>query len=112
MPTVKELKATLDVANVEYCKGARKAALQELVDELAPGKLVDSAPDKQEIPVRTDIKIDIAITMMDGSVHNKELSIVNPGGCIMRSAINNPDKVFEMIKQGLVQIYGTNHIKG
>ena len=64
------------------------------------------------VPVNPSIKIGVEITMMDGSVHNKELSINNPYGCIMKPQINNSDKVFEMVKLGLINMYGLNHIKG
>ena len=113
MPTVKELKTTLDVAEVEYCKGARKAPLQELVDGLpTPGTEPEAPKPMKSEPSSNDIKIDVVLTMQDGTTHGKELAIVNHGGCIMRSDLQKPDMVFEMVKQGLIQMYGAGHIKG
>lgn len=110
MSTVKDLKKTLKVAGVKHSSRANKAALQKLVDGL-PKPEVQTEPTKAP-PSSEDIKIGIAVRMQDGSIHDKELAIVNPGGCIMKSQLNNPDQVFAMVKQGLVQMYGANHIKG
>ena len=65
-----------------------------------------------EQPSNKDIKINVAITMQDGSVHEKEMANEHPAGCIMKSDLNNPNMVFDMFKLGLISIYGSGHIRG
>ena len=95
MSTIAQMKKQLSDAGIAHAAKATKAELETLLEK------------KQNT-----IDIALEITMTDGSVHNQNLSIVNPGGCIFKSQINNPAAVMGMIKDGLGKMYGVNHIRG
>ncbi len=113
MATVPNLKKQLKAAGVEFGKKDLKAALEALVAGLsaAPAEVPAEVPQKSG-PDSTPIKIDIQITLQDGSIAKQELSIINPGGCIKRSQLKNVDRIQSMVRQGLINAYGVQHIKG
>jgi len=60
---------------------------------------------------REDIKITCMVETPDGSVYEKEVSIVNPTGCISVAYVNQPDTVFNLLTEGLIGKLGVNHVK-
>ncbi|MGI9569072.1 MAG: hypothetical protein ACR2PH_04890 [Desulfobulbia bacterium] len=60
---------------------------------------------------RTDIKITCMVETMDGAVHEKEILIANPLGSITRSQVNNPEHIYNIFTQGLINQLGINHVK-
>lgn len=67
-------------------------------------------PKKKPTP-REDVLIEVMITTPDGNVTSKDLRIVNPGGCILRSQLNNADKIYGNLISGMGKTYGSGHIK-
>lgn len=112
MATVKQLKKKLDDLGVEYASKATKPQLEVLVLN-ATRKAVpeDRAPKEREETARSDIKISCMVETMDGKVHEQEITIVNPIGCIRGTQRNNPDFVFSVLRSGLVDKLGRKHIR-
>jgi len=110
MATVAELKKALDDAGVKY-SDEKKGELEKMVAAIPAVEAPPEVPEKKG-PDSTPIVINMQLTLQDGSVARQELSIVNPGGCIKKSQLGNTDRIFAMVKQGLINAYGVQHIKG
>ncbi len=110
MATVANLKKQLDAANVGYGSKDSKSVLEARVAGL-PAEVPVEVPQKSGVD-STPIKIDIQITLQDGSIAKQELSIINPSGCIKKSQLKNVDRIQSMVRQGLINAYGVQHIKG
>ena len=60
---------------------------------------------------RSDILIEVMVTMPNGDVTSKDLRIVNPSGCILKSQLTNAEAVYGNLISGMASIYGSGHIK-
>jgi hypothetical protein len=110
--TVKTLKKKLDELGVEYASKATKAELEVLALNATRKAVPADRPARVAAePARSDIKITCMVETMDGKVHEQVIRIVNPGGCIIGTKRNNPDYIYEVLRQGLASKLGANHIK-
>ena len=110
--TIKQLKKKLDGLGIEYASKASKGDL-EMLRSNATRKPVpeDREPKPQIETVRSDIKITCMVETMDGKVHEHEIIIDNPQGCIRGTQRNNPDFIFSVLRSGLIAKLGRRHIK-
>lgn len=112
MATVKQLKKQLDGLGVEYSSKATKAQLEVLIAnaERKPPP-ADREPRPRMETKRADIKITCMVETLDGEVHEQEIFIVNPMGCIPGAYVNKPDTVYDVLRAGLVAKLGKNHVR-
>ncbi|MGI9317946.1 MAG: hypothetical protein ACR2QW_11480 [bacterium] len=109
MATVSDLKARLDTLGIEYKSKATKAELEALIPEKKP--VPEREPKVREATARVDIKITCMVETLDGSVHETEIRIVNPLGCIPAAYVNNPERVYSVLRSGLESQLGKAHVK-
>jgi len=112
MATVKELKKKLDRLGVEYNSKATKAQLESMVLKATRKPVPEDRPPKPPVEtVRRDIKITCMVETPNGEVHEQEILIVNPTGCIPGAYVNKPDTVYDILRSGLIAKLGKNHIQ-
>ena len=107
MATIAEIKALLEEAGIEFKPKDNKIKLASLLPS-------DDKPTPESLgkaPIQGAISLNLTATMVDGSTHKCDLTIVNPAGCILRSKINDPEMIFSTLKSGLVKQFGANHIR-
>jgi hypothetical protein len=109
--TVKQLKKKLDDLGVEYASKATKAQLEKLALDATRKPVPEDRPAKTPAPTeRNDIRITCMVETLDGKVHEQEIKILNPIGCIRGTQRNNPDFIFTVLRSGLVAKLGRKHI--
>jgi len=112
MATVKELKEKLDELGMEYSSKATKAELEVMAINAARKPVPEDRPPKPApVNKRPDIKITCMVETLDGEVHEQEMFIINPTGCIPFAYVNKPDTVYSILRTGLMAKLGKNHIK-
>lgn len=104
MAKISELKKQLTEAKIPFKTNHSKADLQALLDNPPP------APAIKEVG-KDEIEIKISLTMFNGDKHKENIVIANASGCIMKSHVNDPTRLFEMINRGLIKEFGLNHVK-
>jgi len=76
---------------------------------------IKKSASKKKAAVKTkhtgDILMDIKITVADGSVHERQIKIGNPNGCMLPSKSSDPDYIIGSIKGQLAQRFGSNNVK-
>ena len=81
--------------------GRKKKVVEEIVEEVVDPVVEPPA----------DIMIRLIVTTPNGAESFKEIRIINPTGCILKSQVNNVGKIFANLTGGLAAAYGARHIK-